>query len=388
MEAGCPASAAFFIPAPTLGGAELNTVRLATGFSELGIETDLVAARLDGPLAARLPPAIHSVDLRARTPVALTKTAALARYLAARRPEILISALDIVNTALWARWLARVPTRIVLTVRTHLSQQFGDKPDRGVAELRRALVRWSYPKVDGVVAVSRGVADDLLRMAPVSEDRLRVIYNPVFTPDLPRRAAEPVADPWLSEPGPPVIVGSGRLVRQKDFGTLIDAFAVLRARRAARLIILGDEDPREPGQREQLLGLARRRGVAEDIRLPGAVQNPHAYVARAAVFALSSIYEGFGNVVAEALAVGTPVVSTDAPSGPSEILDGGAFGHLVPVGDSAALADALERTLDSPPPKETLRERAELFRQERIVEEYLRLWRSLQAQRCLTPTAA
>lgn len=379
MSAECPASVAFFLPAPTIGGAELNTMRLATGFAERGIRSDLVAARLDGPLTARLPASVTAVDLAARTPVAVTKTVALARYLARRRPQLIVSALDVVNTALWARSLAGTRTRIFLTVRTHLSRQFEDKPDRGVARLRRALVRWSYPRVDAVVAVSHGVAEDLLRMAPGVEPRMRVIYNPVFTPDLPRLAAEPVADPWLSQRGPPVIVGSGRLVRQKDFGTLVSAFAALRSRRRARLIILGDEDRREPGERQRLLELARRHGVTEDVRLPGAVDNPHAYVARAAVFALSSVYEGFGNVVAEALAVGTPVVSTDAPSGPAEILDGGAFGRLVPVSDAVAMAEALEQTLRSPPPRARLQARAELFRQDHIVEEYLRLWRSLPA---------
>lgn len=378
MGAELPASAAFFLPAPTIGGAELNILRLASGFADRGISTDLVAARLDGPLTARLSPSVHAVDLKTRTPVAVTKTLGLARYLDRHRPELIVSALDVVNTALWARWISRAPTRIILTVRTHLSHQFADKPDRGVARLRRGLVAWSYPRVDAVVAVSHGVADDLRQMAQIPAHRLRVIYNPVFTPDLEQLAAEPVPDSWLAEPGPPVIVGSGRLVRQKDFDTLIHAFAKLRASRRVRLVILGDEDPREPGQRGRLLALAQHCGVAEDVRLPGAVDNPHAYVSRAAVFALSSIYEGFGNVVAEALAVGTPVVSTEAPSGPAEILDGGTFGRLVPVGDHDALADALAQTLDHPMRSECLRERAQLFRQDRIVEEYLQVWRSFR----------
>jgi hypothetical protein len=158
-----------------------------------------------------------------------------------------------------------------------------------------------------------------------------------------------------------------RLAPQKGFATLIRAFAEVRRRRPARLVILGD-GPLRP----ELEALAGELGVGGDVALPGFVANPYAYMARASVFALSSAWEGFGNVLVEALACGTPVVAADCPSGPGEILDGGRFGRLVPVGDPEALARAILGTLDRPPDPEVARGRARDFSVEGIAGEYLR----------------
>jgi glycosyltransferase involved in cell wall biosynthesis len=361
---------AVFLPSLDGGGAELVMLRLAGGLLARGIATDVVVARATGDLVGQVPHGVRVVGLGARQPAAVTKTVALARYLRAAAPRALVSALDIVNTATIAQRVSRAPTRIVLTTHTHLSRQFADKPDLGVALVRRAIVRALYPRTDALVAVSQGVADDIAAIAGIDPAHVRVIPNPIVTPDLERRAHLPVSHRFL-DGGVPVVLAVGRLVRQKDFSTLVRAFARVRERRPARLIILGAGDPRERETEVSLRRLIEDLGVADDVDLPGWVENPAAYMACADVFALSSAYEGFGNVVAEALAVGTPVVSTDCESGPAEILEHGRHGRLVAVGDDAAMADAILATLDAPPDRLGLRRRADRYRTERIVDEYL-----------------
>lgn len=364
---------AVYLPALDAGGAEMAMLRIATGIAERGFAVDLVLARRTGGLLERVPDSIRVVDLAAGPPAAVTKVWALARYLRRERPAALISALDVINTATLGRRLAGVPTRVVLSVQTNLSQQFSDKPAGGAYRLRRGLVRALYPRTDVLVAASQGVADDVTRIVGSGVGTITVIPNPVVTPGLAERARAHVEHPFFADGQPPVVIGVGRLVRQKDFATLVEAFATVRAQRDARLMILGGGDPREPETERDLRALISARGLDEDVALPGWVDEPEAYVARARVFALSSIYEGFGNVVAEALAVGTTVVSTDCESGPSEILGGGAYGRLVPVSDHSALAQGILDALEAPTAAAELLARADHYRTERIAGEYLKL---------------
>jgi glycosyltransferase involved in cell wall biosynthesis len=359
----------FFLPNLDGGGAELVLLRLAQGFADRGITTDLVLANATGPYMNRVPAGVRVVDLRARPPVVVSKTLALGGYLRRERPEVLVAGLDIVSSSTTARALSRRPTRVVMSVQTNLSRQFEDKP-RG-ARIRKALVRALYGRADRLVAVSRGTAADLARISGLPRERISVIYNPVVPPDLDALVAEPPDHPWLTGEGPPVVLGIGRLVRQKDFPTLVRAFGAVRRERPARLVILGSPDPREPEVPAEIERLIDDEGIRGDVALPGFKDNPYAYLARASVFALSSAYEGFGNVVAEALATGTAVVSTDCESGPGEILDRGRFGRLVPVGNHAALARAILETLEAPPERALLRSRAEAFRSDVIVDQYL-----------------
>jgi glycosyltransferase involved in cell wall biosynthesis len=363
------ARCAFFLPNLDGGGAELALLRLAGGFADRGISTDLVLARASGAYLRRVPAGVRVVDLRARRPEALFKTVGLARYLHRERPAALVAALDIVSSSTLARALTGAPTRVVMSVQTNLSQQFADRPTG--ARARAFLVRALYGRADQLIAASGGTAEDLARLTGLERDRIAVIHNPAVPPDLDSLAAGPPGHPWLDGDGPPVVLGIGRLVRQKDFPTLIRAFAIVRRERPARLIILGAADPREPAVPREMRRLIDEQGLDPDVSLPGFVDNPYAYLARASVFALSSAYEGFGNVVAEALATGTPVVSTDCESGPGEILDGGRFGRLVQVGDHAALARGILETLAAPPDAAALRRRAALFRQDAVVDRYL-----------------
>jgi glycosyltransferase involved in cell wall biosynthesis len=217
------------------------------------------------------------------------------------------------------------------------------------------------------VAVSHGAADDLARSAGLPRESMEVVYNPVITPALLALARRKPDHPWFDPGQPPVILGAGRLTAQKDFATLIRAFAEVRRRRPARLIILGEGE-----DRTRLLALAESLGVAEGVSLPGFKENAVAYMGASAMFVLSSAWEGLPTVLIEALAAGTRVVSTDCPSGPREILQGGRLGALVPVGDAPALATAVLRGLElpaSPPPPGAL----EPFTRDAAVDHYLRL---------------
>jgi glycosyltransferase involved in cell wall biosynthesis len=231
------------------------------------------------------------------------------------------------------------------------------------------LIRHSYRHTTHVVAVSHHVASDLAHVSGIPSQRINMIYNPVVTPDLLRQAHLPVDHPWFAADEPPVILGVGRLHRDKDFATLIQAFSLLHQQRPARLVILG-EGPERP----RLEHLVQTLGVQHAVDLPGYAANPAAYMRQAAMLVLSSLAEGFGNVLIEAMATGTPVVSTDCPGGPSELLAHGTYGRLVPVGDVAALAAAMHATLDDPPDPALLQRRAAEFSLERSVQKYCALF--------------
>jgi glycosyltransferase involved in cell wall biosynthesis len=297
----------------------------------------------------------------------------LARYLRRRRPDVLVAALAHANiVAVGARWLARVDTALVIT------HHLGLSTEKATFAARRwsALRAWFYPRADAIVAVSKDMAVDLARSIGVPPDRVDVILNPVISPGLNALAASRLDHPWFAAGQPPVVIGVGRLESQKDFPTLLRAFALVRQQRPARLLILG-----EGSERPALEALVRELGLVDDVQLPGFVENPYAYLARAAVFALSSVYEGLPTVLIEALAIGTPVVSTDCQDGPREILDDGRLGRLVPVRDPAALAGAIVATLGEPPAPVPA-ERLAAYRQAAAADSYIRLFdRVIEARR-------
>jgi glycosyltransferase involved in cell wall biosynthesis len=281
---------------------------------------------------------------------------ALRDYVRRERPASMLSFLNYPNfVLLLVSLLCPGETRFFVNVRNHVSSSSArarSRWNRGIPLLMKTLFR----RADGVVTPSRGVADDVLSITGLPPERVTVIYNPVYRPEGIALAGEPVAHPWLQGGDTPVLIGAGKLKPQKDFPTLIRAFARLRRRRPARLVILGEGDARPA-----LEALARELGVEADVDFPGYQQNPWAWLRRASVFVLSSAWEGLPNVLIEAMACGCPVVSTDCPSGPREILDGGRYGPLVPVGDAEAMAAALERVLEAPPPREVLVEAARHF---------------------------
>jgi len=321
------------------GGVERTILNLGPGLAARGVQVDLVVVRAAGEYLTEVPDSMRLVDLGAKR--AVFSLVALARYLRRERPDTLLSTISYTNViALGARRLAGVPVRVVTAEHdtyTHWITQLSP----AARPLMRRLTAWTYPWANATVAVSQGVADDLARVAGLPRERIRVIYNPVITPDIQARSQAPAEHPWLQPGQPPVLLGVGRMTVQKDFATLIDAFARVRAGRPARLIILGEGDGRA-----SLEAQIERLGLQEDVDLPGFVANPYACMRAATVFVLSSRWEGLPTVLIEAMYCGAGLVSTDCPSGPREILRDGKYGRLVPVGDAPALAQAMLAALD------------------------------------------
>lgn len=323
------------------GGAERVMVNLALGLAARGLRVDLVVARAEGPYLPLVTPDVRLIDLRCRR--SLASLPGLVRYLRRERPDALLAAMGCSNLiALWARTVARFRGRVVISVHINLSAHYRNAVGL-TAQVYPFLFRRFYPKADAVVAVSREAADDLTEAFGLPAGQVRMIYNPVITPALFEQAQEPVEHPWFGPDQPPVVLSVGRLCPQKDFRTLIRAFAQLREHMPARLVILGDGP-----DRAALEAAVAERGLGHSVALPGFAANPYAYMARAGAFVLSSQWEGLPTVLIEALACGTPVVSTDCPSGPREILRDGLYGTLVPVGDAEALAQALRAALHGP----------------------------------------
>lgn len=346
------------------GGVEHMLGNLARGMLAAGVRVDLVLARAEGEHLGSIPEHVNVVRLNVRhTWQALP---GLIRYLRTARPDALLAAKErAIRIAILTRWLSGVRVRLAGRLGTTVSAALAGK-----SRLRRAAwfagMRLFHPRLDAIVAVSEGVRDDIVAITGLPASRVTVIDNPVITPELAVRAAEPAAHPWLTDASVPVIMGMGRLTRQKGFPDLIRAFARLRAERPCRLILIG-----EGGDRARLEALAATLGVGTEVDLVGFRHNPYALLSRASLFVLSSLWEGSPNALTEALALGIPSVATDCPSGPRQILADGRFGPLVAVGDVAGLAVAMARTLANPLPPEALRAAVAEYTCERSARRYL-----------------
>jgi glycosyltransferase involved in cell wall biosynthesis len=383
------------------GGMERSMLRLGEAFVARGLDVDFVVGRSAGALLGDVPAGARIVEL-GRAPVwraaarwlaidqgawqlllrprsrailrpLLRRLPSLVAYLRKTRPDAVLAAEPPYNViALWARQLAGIGGRVVISERNQVSHHAAFKALWADAAVQR-LLRRSYLSADAIIAVSDGVADDLSAYAAIPRERITTVYNPVVGPELLAKAQEPLDHPWFAPGQPPVILAAGRLDPQKDFATLIRAFAQVRRRRAVRLVILGAAHPGKAAYAEELKALPGTLGVESDVAMPGFADNPFAFMARASVFVLSSLYEGLPGVLIQALACGCPVVSTDCPSGPAEILEGGRLGPLVPVGDTAALGQAIEQVLDDPPAPERLQTGARRFAVQQAVDRYLEL---------------
>lgn len=332
-----PPKVALLLPLLTGGGAERVTLNLIEGLHELDCEVHLVLFSETGELVGAVPAGTRTVDLRCGRAVNAPRP--LAQYLRRETPDVMVGTQGHANlAAVFAKRLAKVPTRLVLT--EHLAAT--PKPEGAKDLIYRPLARRFYKDAEAVVAVSEGVAKSLVDNVGIAQKLVRVIYNPVLTKRYWQALQEEVGHPWFAHGQPPVVLGVGRLVAQKDFPMLIRAFREVRNQMEARLLILG-EGPDRP----QLESLVGELGLHDDVSMPGFLPNPLSMMARSGVFALSSVREGLPTVLIEALATGVPVVSTDCESGPREILQGGKLGPLVPVGDAPALAAAIQTALNS-----------------------------------------
>ena len=330
---------AIFLPTLAGGGAERTMLVLADALSRMVTNVDLLLGSFSGQYSNELPPNVNLFDLGA--PRVFQAFLPLGKYLIQHHPFALVSTMDYANfVAILATKVFSRQTRIVSRISCNQSESLKHYN----APKRRLILRitpFLYRFANLVVCPSYGVARDMISTSYFLKDKIRVIYSPVFRNELLSKAEAPVYHPWLIGDQFKVILAVGRLAVEKDFQMLIRAFSLARNEDTSlRLIILG-----EGPARMKLERFAQELGVGPDVDMPGFVQNPYAFMRRADLFVLSSTFEGLPLALVEALSLGTPVVSTDCPSGPGEILAEGKYGRLCPVGDFEAMADAILATL-------------------------------------------
>lgn len=341
MTDHAPADIVFYTRQLHNGGVDRVVFNLAEEFLARGIRSTILVD-LDNPYSpfrTLIPKGVAYEVLGARGPVA--RLVKLRAYLRQVRPtSVMCTSFGFPNLyAVVVRRIAGVRFRLMLTEHCFPSvDRAGPKPWQARYWFF-PLAHHLYPRADSIVAVSRGTADDLAHVIDIDPKSIAHIYNPIVSDTLAEQARQPVDHPWFADKVP-IFIAVGRLEPQKNFALLIRAFAEVRRQVRARLVILGDG-----GERERLTALVAELGLAADVAMPGFVPNPHAYVAKASMLVLSSDFESLANVVIEAMAVGTPVIATDCPSGPAEALGGGAHGTLVPVGDVDRLTEAMLRGL-------------------------------------------
>ena len=357
---------AIFMPTLFGAGGQRSMLNLAHGIADRGFAVDLVLAKVEGEFLSDVRESVHIVDLKSSR--VMTSLPALVRYLKSEQPAAMLSVFNYVNiVAIWAWRLAGVRTKLFVNEQNTVSLEAGNASNwRG--RMTPRLIGRFYPWANGIIVVSQGVRDDMAQLTNISPKRITVIYNPsVVGTEVLEKAQAALDHPWFKPDQPPVLIAVGRLQIQKDYPTLIKAFAEVRRVRSARLLILG-----EGNEREFLETLIEDLGLEQDVSLPGFVMNPYAYMSRASLFVLSSRWEGLPTVLIEALCCGTPVVSTDCPSGPREILKDGKYGLLTPVGDINALARAIDETLaerTQTPPVESWQP----YEVETVVDQYTKL---------------
>lgn len=363
-----------YFPHLRTGGAELAMLRLAQGLRRAGCSVTLVLHSADD-VARRLAGTMPIIELGVQK--TLGALMPLVRLLRREQPDFLITALTHSNIiAALAKQLAHGRTRVIVTEHAPVSA-LARANGTWRYRILPVLLPLAYSGADAVVSVSRGVDDDLGQLLRgVARSRMHVIYNPVLSADWASFAEAPVNDDWFADEAPPVILSVGRLSPEKNLPLLLEAFLLLRQQRPElRLALIG-----EGVERARLEALIEAAGCGDAVRLLGEQANPLAYMRRAAVFVLTSVFEGFGNVLVEAMATGIPVISTDCPVGPREILADGVYGRLVEQADPQRLALAIEAALAEPGDLCAAHRRAMEFTEARCVEQYCALF-SCFAQR-------
>ncbi len=328
------------------GGVDRVVFNLAEEFRDRGMKVAILVDldNIYSPFRSLFPSGVSYEVLNAHGP--LSRLLKLRAYLRRTRPRAMMCcSFGFPNLyAIVARWIVGGRYRLMLTEHCFPSV------DRAMPKPWQSrywffpLAHFLYPFADSIVAVSQGTARDLAKVIGISPQNISCIYNPIVNDALLTQSRQQVDHRWFSDPEVPVVIAVGRLEPQKNFALLLRAFAKARESRECRLVILGDGS-----EREMLTELSSTLGIDDAVEMPGFVSNPHAYVNKAALLVLSSNFESLANVVIEAMAVGTPVIATDCPSGPAEALHGGRYGTLVPVGDVDRLSDAILDVLNQRP---------------------------------------
>lgn len=354
---------ALVIPNLNVGGIQRVVLNLIPGLIERGAEVHLLLIKGEGKLVSEIPMGTRVFNFALSSLFKLPPK--LIAYLQEYRPVSLLSTHPNMNVAvLLSARVSGIKVRCVLSEHNDPTAASVFRRSKGRRDIPRFLRRMIYNRADAIVAVSHGVADGLARSLGFSHTAIHVIYNPIVRKEIPSLAKASIGPGWKI-PTALKLLGVGRIGPQKDFLTMVEALQILRKRTDAELVILGEGE-----QREALEEKIVQSDLAEYVHCLGHVENPYAYMAHADIFVSSSRWEGLPTVHVEALACGCQVVSTDCPSGPSEILAAGEYGALVPIGDAAALATAIENVAKNPIPKEILQARAEVFSVEQATKKY------------------
>ena len=365
----------FLLPSLRGGGAERMTLNLLKGLNRKELQLKIILGEKVGPFIDKIPMDVSIINLKVHhMRDAFLK---LVRHLHQERPDILFSVMGHTNViALLAKRVANVSTKILVSVHSTPS-----KVKKNRLDIRARLVpyfeRWLYPKADKVIAVSQGVKNDISEYLGINKEKIAMIYNPIIDEEIFELAQEPVNHPWFHNSKIPIILAVGALKKQKNYPLLFKAFKLICRKLPLRLVILG-----EGGERENLENLSQELKIADKIDLQGFQRNPYKFIAKASVFALSSSLEGLPTVLVEAMACGVPVVSTNCPSGPREIItEPGYNGLLVQTGNPKALAEAIFQVLDNKDLAMRLSkgglERVKYFDAKKITKEYEELFKSL-----------
>lgn len=327
-----------FLPSLAGGGAERVMLHLGDGLAKNGFSVDLVVSQLSGEYVSQIPKTLNVINFnKNRLSYSFFK---LANYLRKNKKSIVLTTLQYSNIfCLLVKKAFFLKNRIIIRESNAISKKFNG--GRIKSKIFLFLIRWLYPSSDKIIAVSQGIKSELHQFFDIANESITVIPNPVKLPINMNTLVSSCSHQWLQQGQPPVILGVGRLVKQKDFSTLIKAFAVVVRYVESRLIILG-----EGVEKPYLRKLANDLGLQNNVDFPGFDLDPFSYMKGAKVFVLSSLWEGFPNALIQALACGCPVVSTNCSYGPSEILAGGKYGKLVDTGDYKDMAKKIIDTLE------------------------------------------
>lgn len=342
------------------GGAEKMMVKIANELHRRKYKTELILVEASGTFESLVEPGIQTTEIGGSNIFQIQYN--IWKYLHKQDTDVLLSTMEIPNIVSIIAAKSLNSISVVLRCANVNSM----KERQGKYRLLPTIKRLTYPYADSIITISDGVACDLAQVMNVNKSNMMTtIYNPAYDSNIQTKAREPVPIEWLTDDEKDVAIGVGSMKQQKDFATLIRAVQRVEQEREFYLVILGKGE-----LQTELESLTEELGLGNRVSFPGFVDNPYAYMAKSDVFVLSSAWEGFGNVIVEAMACGTPVVSTDCPGAPSEILNNGEYGPLVPVGDDEAMAKAINTVLDDPIGSSTLQSRAKDFAIEPIVDQY------------------
>jgi glycosyltransferase involved in cell wall biosynthesis len=351
------------------GGVERMITNIALGMSQAGVRVDFIVNKNGAPFIDILEGKVNFIEPDKKAGNAVNW---LADYFKAEQPQISMTIKDLDDfTAINARDQSGVKTKVIVRTGTALKTRFQQRGANFLKVwIKSRKLKAMYQKADGHIVVAQGTKNELIELVDLEKDRVILIKNPVITKLMMEQKEHIINHDWFADTSKPLILGIGGFRKQKDFSTLIKAFALVNQSRPCQLVILG-----QGRQEARLKKLCLELGIAEHVDFPGFSNNPYAWLKRADLFVLSSLWEGSPNVLTEALAIGTPVVSTDCQSGPREVLQDGKYGELVPLQDPEAMAAAMMRTLDKPIASETLQQAVKDYTVEASTQAYLDAFR-------------